>query len=62
MFGAVDCVSLLVPSEGILPHETDTGILLTVDTDTVRFDVIPGELGRSSWDLLAERGAAKLSS
>ena len=41
MIGAVDCVLLLVPSEGILTGETDTGILLTLDTDTGRFDVIP---------------------
>ena len=41
MIGAVDCVLLLVPSEGILTDETDTGILLTLDTDTGRFDVIP---------------------
>ena len=42
MLGAVDCVLLLLPSEGILTNETDTGILLTIDTDTGRFDVIPG--------------------
>ena len=41
MFGAVDYVLLLVLSEGILTDETDTGILLTLDTDTGRFDVIP---------------------
>ena len=41
LLGAVDCVLLLVPSEGILADETDTGILLTLDTDTGRFDVIP---------------------
>ena len=41
MLGAVDCVLLLVPLEGILTDETDTGILLTLDTDTGRFDVIP---------------------
>ena len=41
MIGAVDCVLLLVPSEGILTDETDTWILLTLDTDTGRFDVIP---------------------
>ena len=40
MFGAVDYVLLLVLSEGILTDETDTGILLTLDTDTGRFDVI----------------------
>ena len=79
MIGAVDFVLLLVPSEGILTDETDTGILLTLDTDTGRFDVIPdgkltisdalslsipcnGELARSSWGLLAEKGTAKLSS
>ena len=43
MFGAVDYVLLLVLSEGILTDETDTGILLTLDTDTGRFDVIPDE-------------------
>ena len=79
MIGAVDCVLLLVPSEVILADETDTGMLLTLDTDTGRFDVIPdgkltisdalslsipciGELTRSSWVLLAEKGAAKLFS
>ena len=79
MFGAVDCALLLMPSEGILPDETNTGILLTLDTDTGGFDVILdgkliipdalslsipyiGELGRSSWGLLSERGAVKLSS
>ena len=79
MFGSVDCVLLLVPSEVILPYEIDTGILLRLDTDTGRFDVISegkltisdalsppvwyiGKLWRSSWGLLAERGAAKLSS
>ena len=41
MLGAVGCVLLLVPSEGILTDETDTGTLLTLDTDTGRFDVIP---------------------
>ena len=41
MIGAVDCVLLLVPSERILTDETDTGMLLTLDTDTRRFDVIP---------------------
>ena len=41
MLGAVDCVLLLLLSEGILTDETDTGILLTLDTDTGRFDVIP---------------------
>ena len=41
MFGAVDCVLLIVLSEGILPDETDTGILLTLNTDTGRSDVIP---------------------
>ena len=41
MIEAVDFVLLLVPSEGILTDETDTGILLTLDTDTGRFDVIP---------------------
>ena len=40
MIGAVDCVLLLVPSEGIPTNETDTGMLLTLDTDTGRFDVI----------------------
>ena len=40
MFGSVDCVLLLVPSEVILPYEIDTGILLRLDTDTGRFDVI----------------------
>ena len=30
-----------MPLEGILTDETDTGILLTFDTDTGRFDVIP---------------------
>ena len=40
MFGAMDYVLLLVLSEGILTDETDTGILLTLDTDTGRFDVI----------------------
>ena len=40
MIGAVDCVLLLVPSEGILTNERDTGMLLTLDTDTGRFDVI----------------------
>ena len=43
MIGAVDCVLLPVSSEGILTDETDTGILLTLDTDTGRFDVIPDE-------------------
>ena len=43
MIRAVDCVLLPVPSEGILTEETDTGILLTLDTDTGRFDVIPDE-------------------
>ena len=79
MFGAVDCVLLLMPLKGIHTDETDTRILLTLDTDTGRFDVIPdgkvnlsdalsvlfpclGQLGRSSWGLLAERGATKLSS
>ena len=41
MFQALDCVLSLVPSEGILPNKTDTGILLILDTDTARFDVIP---------------------
>ena len=41
MFGAGDCVLLVVLSEGILPDETDTGILLTLNTDTGRSDVIP---------------------
>ena len=41
IIGAVDCVLLPVPSEGILTDKTDTGILLTLDTDTGRFDVIP---------------------
>ena len=36
MIGAVDCVLLLVPSEVILADETDTGMLLTLDTDTGR--------------------------
>ena len=43
MIRAVDCVLLPVLSEGILTEETDTGILLTLDTDTGRFDVIPDE-------------------
>ena len=79
MIGAVDSELLLVPSESILTDETDTGILLTLDTDTRRCYVIPdwkltisdalslsipciGELARSSWGLLAEKGTAKLSS
>ena len=41
MIGEVDCILILVPSEGILTDETDTGILLILDTDTGRFDVIP---------------------
>ena len=41
MLEAVDCVLLLVPSEGIITDETDNGILLILDTDTGRFDVIP---------------------
>ena len=41
MLGAVDCVLLPVPLEGILTDETDIGILLTLDTDTRRFDFIP---------------------
>ena len=41
MFGAVDCVLLLMPLKGIHTDETDTRILLTLDTDTGRFDVIP---------------------
>ena len=30
-----------MPSEGIFTDETDTGILLTLDPDTRRLDVIP---------------------
>ena len=41
MLEGVDCVLLLVPSEGIITDETDNGTLLILDTDTGRFDVIP---------------------
>ena len=41
MFGEMDCVLLLVPSEAILHDETNTGLLLTPDTGTGRYNVIP---------------------
>ena len=59
MIGAVDCVLLLVLSEDILTDETDTGILLTLDTDTERFDVIPdGKLFLMHYHFLFHADAA----